>query len=134
MKLYVCWERSPCRGPVAVSPGVWGNHPCKKAHDALLHAGHSPDVMKVYGFAPLPDITRGRKEVKPAESRELRARAGPRRRRGHHGLSEHRGMGAVESGRCKFNRQTKRLSRIPRHCKGILSMGAAGFEPATSRV
>jgi hypothetical protein len=30
----------------------------------LKEAGHSPDVIKVYGFAGLPDVTRGRKEVK----------------------------------------------------------------------
>jgi len=35
-----------------------------KAHDALKDAGHSPDVVKVYGLASLPDITPGRKEVK----------------------------------------------------------------------
>jgi hypothetical protein len=34
------------------------------AHDALRAAGHSPDVVKAYGFAALPDITRARKEVK----------------------------------------------------------------------
>jgi hypothetical protein len=38
-------------------------HPCKKAFDALKAAGHSPDVVKTYGFAQLPDVTRGRKEV-----------------------------------------------------------------------
>jgi hypothetical protein len=30
----------------------------------LKEAGHSPEVIKVYGFAGLPDVTRGRKEVK----------------------------------------------------------------------
>jgi len=35
-----------------------------KAHDALKDAGHSPDVVKVYGLASLPDLTAGRKEVK----------------------------------------------------------------------
>lgn len=39
-------------------------HPCKKAHDALKEAGHSPEVVKSYGLAPLPDVTSGRKEVK----------------------------------------------------------------------
>ena len=38
--------------------------PCKKAYDALKAAGHSPEVVKAYGFAALPDITRARKEVK----------------------------------------------------------------------
>ena len=27
-------------------------------------AGHSPEVVRVYGFAGLPDVTRGRREVK----------------------------------------------------------------------
>jgi glutaredoxin len=39
-------------------------HPCKKAHDALKEAGYSPDVVRAYGFAQLPDITSGRQEVK----------------------------------------------------------------------
>jgi hypothetical protein len=33
------------------------------AYDALREAGHSPEVVKCYGLAPLPDITSGRKEV-----------------------------------------------------------------------
>jgi len=41
-----------------------GAHPCKKAYDALKAAGHSPQVVKAYGLAALPDITRARKEVK----------------------------------------------------------------------
>ena len=41
-----------------------GAHPCKRAHDALKQAGHSPNVVKVYGFAALPDFTSGRREVK----------------------------------------------------------------------
>ena len=27
-------------------------------------SGHSPEVTKVYGLAPLPDVTSGRKEVR----------------------------------------------------------------------
>jgi hypothetical protein len=30
----------------------------------MTNAGHSPDVVEVYGLASLPDITRGRKKVK----------------------------------------------------------------------
>jgi glutathione S-transferase len=30
----------------------------------LQAAGHSPEVVRVYGFAGLPDVTRGRREVK----------------------------------------------------------------------
>ena len=46
--------------------GSWrpSGHPCKRAHDALRAAGHSPDVIKAYGLAGLPDITRARREVK----------------------------------------------------------------------
>jgi Tfp pilus assembly PilM family ATPase len=36
----------------------------QEAFDALTAAGHAPDVVKVYGLASLPDVTRGRKEVK----------------------------------------------------------------------
>lgn len=41
-----------------------GAHPCKRAHDALRATGHSPEVVRAYGFAGLPDITPARKEVK----------------------------------------------------------------------
>ena len=30
----------------------------------MKDAGHSPQVVKVYGLAALPDVTSGRKEVK----------------------------------------------------------------------
>jgi hypothetical protein len=30
----------------------------------VREAGYSPDVVRVYGFAGLPDVTRGRREVK----------------------------------------------------------------------
>jgi hypothetical protein len=56
MKLYVCWGTFPTPRP--------GGHPCKTAYDALRDAGHEPQVVKTYGFAPLPDLTSGRKEVK----------------------------------------------------------------------
>ena len=35
-----------------------------RAFDALHDAGDSPEVVKVYGFAGLPDVTSGRKQVK----------------------------------------------------------------------
>lgn len=41
-----------------------GNHPCKRAHDALREAGHRPRVVRAYGFAWLPDLTPARKAVK----------------------------------------------------------------------
>ncbi len=64
MKLYVCWGTFPVPWPRR--GGTWrpSGHPCKVAHDALESAGYSPEVIKVYGFGQLPDITPGRREVK----------------------------------------------------------------------
>ena len=64
MKLYVCWGTFPVPWPRR--SGSWrpGGHPCKVAYAALIEAGHSPEVVKVYGFGQLPDVMRGRKEVK----------------------------------------------------------------------
>src|SRR5919204_525209 len=64
VKLYVCWGTFPVPWPRRSASWRPGAHPCKKAHDALKGAGHSPDVVKAYGFAALPDITHTRKEVK----------------------------------------------------------------------
>ena len=64
MKLYVCWGTFPVPWPRRGASWRPGAHPCKRAYDALKEAGHSPDVIKVYAFAELPDVTRGRKEVK----------------------------------------------------------------------
>ena len=64
MKLYVCWGTFPVPWPRRDGPWRPSAHPCKVAHDALREAGHSPEVVKVYGLAPLPDVTSGRKEVK----------------------------------------------------------------------
>ena len=36
-----------------------GGHPCKRAFDALKEAGHSPEVIRTYGFAVLPGVTSG---------------------------------------------------------------------------
>lgn len=60
MKLYVCY------GTFNAAPRP-GGHPCGAAHKALKDAGHDPEVIKAYGFGPLPaalNNTRGRKEVK----------------------------------------------------------------------
>ncbi len=60
MKLYVCY------GTFTAAPRP-GGHPCGNAHKALEEAGHRPEVIKSYGFAPLPaafNKTKGRKEVK----------------------------------------------------------------------
>lgn len=64
MKLYVCWGTFPVPWPRRGRTWAPAGHPCKIAHDALKHAGHSPDVVKVYGLGQLPDLTTGRKEVK----------------------------------------------------------------------
>src|SRR5688572_24618686 len=64
MKLYVCWGTFPVPWPRRGASWRPGAHPCKLAFDALKDAGHAPDVVRVYGLAPLPDVTRGRREVK----------------------------------------------------------------------
>ena len=58
MKLYVCWGTFATPRP--------GGHPCRNARLALKQAGYEPEIVKSYGFAPLPDVcnrTRGRREV-----------------------------------------------------------------------
>jgi hypothetical protein len=64
VRLYVCWGTFPVPWPRRSASWRPGAHPCKKAYDALKAAGHAPEVVKAYGFAALPDITRARKEVK----------------------------------------------------------------------
>ena len=64
MRLYVCWGTFPVPWPRRSASWRPGAHPCKRASDALRRAGHSPEVVRAYGFAGLPDVTRGRKEVK----------------------------------------------------------------------
>jgi hypothetical protein len=59
MKLYVCYGLFGSPRP--------GGHPCKNAHDALVAAGHRPEVVKSYGLGLLPDAlnqTKGRKRAK----------------------------------------------------------------------
>jgi Glutathione S-transferase, N-terminal domain len=56
MKLYICWGTFQTPRP--------GGHPCANAHKALKEAGYEPEVIRSYGFGPLPDLTSGRKEVK----------------------------------------------------------------------
>lgn len=58
MKLYVCW------GTFSVPARP---HPCRDAFLALQAAGYEPEVVKSYGFGPLPDalnFSPGRREVK----------------------------------------------------------------------
>ena len=64
MKLYVCWGTFPVPWPRRSASWRPGAHPCKRAFDALEAAGHSPQVARVYGFASLPDVTQGRKDVR----------------------------------------------------------------------
>ena len=64
MTLYVCWGTFPVPWPRKGAPWRPGAHPCKRAHDALRAAGHEPDVVRAYGFAGLPDVTRARREVR----------------------------------------------------------------------
>ncbi len=67
MKLYVCWGTFPVPWPRRGASWRPGAHACKRAHDALTQAGHSPEVVKAYGLGMLPDFlnqTSGRKEVK----------------------------------------------------------------------
>jgi hypothetical protein len=56
MKLYICWGTFP-------APWRPGGHPCRNAYEALKESGHDPELVKSYGLAPLPDMTKGRKEV-----------------------------------------------------------------------
>jgi hypothetical protein len=56
MKLYVCY------GTFQVP--LMRSHPCRNAYHALQEAGYEPEIVKAYGAGPLPDITKGRREVK----------------------------------------------------------------------
>jgi hypothetical protein len=64
VKLYVCWGTFPVPWPRRSASWHPAAHPCKRAFDALTAAGHAPEVVRAYGFARLPDLTRGRKEVR----------------------------------------------------------------------
>jgi len=45
MNLYVCWGTFQTFGP---------GHPCRNALDALRASGHSPEVIRSYGWGLLP--------------------------------------------------------------------------------
>jgi hypothetical protein len=45
LKLYVCWGTFQTFGP---------GHPCRNALDALRSAGHSPEIVRSYGWGLLP--------------------------------------------------------------------------------
>jgi hypothetical protein len=58
LTLYVCWGlfRTPRSG-----------HPCRNAYDALITAGHTPRVVRCYGWGLLPpwlNRSRGRRNVR----------------------------------------------------------------------
>ena len=76
MKLYVCWGTFPTPRP--------GGHPCANAYHALRDAGHDPEVIKSYGFAPVAGSaqqrTRGRREVQELTGNRWVPDAGARRR------------------------------------------------------
>jgi len=54
MKLYVCY--GTFAGPE--------RHPCAKAHQALLAAGHRPEVSRTYGCFGTDPLWPGRRNVK----------------------------------------------------------------------
>ena len=63
MKLYVCYGtfKTPSL------PGRPHGHVCEYAHSALTAAGYTPQVVRAYGFGPLPNwlnATKGRREVR----------------------------------------------------------------------
>ncbi len=61
MKLYVCYGTWTAGKPVHA-------HPCGEAHQALVAAGHHPEVVRTYGLGYLPaainNAFTGRREVK----------------------------------------------------------------------
>jgi hypothetical protein len=57
LKLYVCWGTFQTPRP--------GGHACHNAHEALVEAGWSPEVIRTYGFAQLGDfLNPTRREVR----------------------------------------------------------------------
>jgi hypothetical protein len=55
VKLYVCW------GSWTQKIGTHA-HPCGEADKALVQAGYEPEVVKVYGFGPLPMFLQPRRK------------------------------------------------------------------------
>ena len=59
MKLYVCWTTA--------SKTLGHTHACGLAYDALVEAGHDPEVVLARGWGGLPPVlnrSRGRREVR----------------------------------------------------------------------
>lgn len=67
MKLYVCYGTFSTPRP--------GGHPCRNAADALIEAGHRPEIVKAYGLGILPDTpfnqTAGRKRAKELTGKSM---------------------------------------------------------------
>jgi hypothetical protein len=53
LKLYVCYGTFQTPRP--------GGHPCANAHTALKEAGWEPEVIRTYGFGPLPTFMNPRR-------------------------------------------------------------------------
>ncbi len=65
MKLYVCWGTWKRATPRPFRRA--DKHPCGAAHQALLDAGHDPQVVRCFGWEALPgvfNLTPGRRKVK----------------------------------------------------------------------
>jgi len=54
MRLYVCW------GTFSRD----GRHPCGNAYEALVEAGHDPEVSRTYGCFSTDPLFAGRRKVK----------------------------------------------------------------------
>ncbi|HEV2975445.1 MAG TPA: glutathione S-transferase N-terminal domain-containing protein [Solirubrobacteraceae bacterium] len=54
MDLYVCYGTF----------GTAKRHPCAKAHEALVAAGHEPRVVRTYGCYGTDRLFSGRREIK----------------------------------------------------------------------
>ena len=72
MRLYVCWGtwNRPTPRPFRRAD----THPCGAAHEALISAGHDPEVIRCYGWEALPGIfnlTPGRRRVKELTGQEM---------------------------------------------------------------
>lgn len=59
MRIYVCWTARELNIPGR-------KHPCATAHEALLAAGHEPEVVYAKSFGALPDRiqTKARRRVR----------------------------------------------------------------------
>jgi hypothetical protein len=54
MKLYVCWGTF----------GTAERHPCARAHQALIAAGHEPEVVRTGGCYRTDPVFPGRRRIK----------------------------------------------------------------------